>query len=264
MGRLTRGSDEATVYLKGACLTSYKTDGVEWLGVRNDAVFDGSKYIAAGLPLCWPNFGPGKGNLPQHGFAKDLTWRVLDEETSDSTCTLVLTDSEETRAMWPHSFRCVYRLELRDGRLSSTFRVENLSEIAFGFQAALHSYYSVEDTKTCTITGKFTGADKVDKTVDPQKHITGESDSIRITKFTEEIYKNIFPGSVSVSDPSKGDLIIEHGEGWRDAAIWNPHGNERMGADRFVCVESAAIDEVLLHPKATWIATMGLVPKPKS
>merc|ERR1712226_1472723 len=55
--------------------------------------------------------------------------------------------------------------------------------------------------------------------------------------------------------------IIEHSEGWRDVALWNPHGNEKMGADRFVCVESAAIDEVLLQPNATWIATMGLVPK---
>jgi len=142
----------------GASVASYKTNGIEWLGMRDDTVFDGAKPIGGGLPLCFPQFGPGK--MRQHGFARDLPWRVLEDETRDGVCVLELTDNEETRAMWPHAFRCVYRVELQDGRLSTVFTVENTSNAAFSFQAGLHSYYAVKDAKMCTVTGTFAGAEK--------------------------------------------------------------------------------------------------------
>jgi D-hexose-6-phosphate mutarotase len=47
------------VHLHGGCVTSYKAPH-EVLALRKDAVFDGSKPIAGGLQLCWPQFGPGK------------------------------------------------------------------------------------------------------------------------------------------------------------------------------------------------------------
>merc|ERR1719198_1145873 len=84
--KLTRGNDEATVYLHGACVTSYKTDGVEWIGMRQDAVFDGSKPISGGLPHCFPQFGPGE--IQQHGFARNLPWRLLEEPTEAGVCVM--------------------------------------------------------------------------------------------------------------------------------------------------------------------------------
>jgi glucose-6-phosphate 1-epimerase len=38
------------------------------LFVRPDAVFDRTKPISGGIPLCFPQFGPGK--MQQHGFAR--------------------------------------------------------------------------------------------------------------------------------------------------------------------------------------------------
>ena len=97
------------VYTLGACVTSYKTDGVEYLKVRPDAKMDGSKVrkekdfliyciyfttsfalcsqllhssqpISGGLAFCWPQFGPDSGNeglnLQQHGFARNEDWTV--------------------------------------------------------------------------------------------------------------------------------------------------------------------------------------------
>jgi len=42
--------------------------GDEVLFVRPDAVFDRTKPISGGIPLCFPQFGPGK--MQQHGFAR--------------------------------------------------------------------------------------------------------------------------------------------------------------------------------------------------
>jgi glucose-6-phosphate 1-epimerase len=61
------------VHLHGGCVTSYKAPH-EVLAVRKDAAFDGSKPIAAGLQICWPQFGPGA--IQQHGFARNLPWEV--------------------------------------------------------------------------------------------------------------------------------------------------------------------------------------------
>lgn len=256
---LKRGNDEATVYLLGASVTSYKTSGTEWLAVRADAKFDGSKPISGGLPVCWPQFGPGE--IQQHGFARNLSWRLLEEPSEAGAAVLELTDSEESRKIWPHAFRLEYRVELKDGELATNFKVENTSASDFNFQAALHSYYAVSDINTCSITGKLNGATKIDKTKAPPELTKGDSDTINISKFTEEVYKEILPGTVSLIDPAKGQLDIVSGGGWRDVVVWNPYGDVNMGAKNFVCVESAEIASVPLSKGSVWEATMSLKPK---
>lgn len=259
--KLARGKDEAVVYLLGACVTSYKTSGTEWLAVRPDAVMNGSKPISGGLPICFPQFGPGE--IQQHGFARNLPWKLLEEPSEGGVCVLELKDSEETRKMWPHAFRLEYRVELQEGRLATTFRVENTSASDFNFQAALHSYYDVNDVNTCKVVGNFEGQTKIDKTQDPPKMTRGDSKTITFSKFTEEIYKEILPGSVTLKDPMKGELEIVSSGGWRDVVIWNPYGDKKMGADNFVCIESAELASVPLAPKHVWEARMDLVAKSK-
>ena len=65
----------AEVYLYGACCTSWRqASGDEVLYVRPDAKFDMTKAISGGIPICFPQFGPGE--MKQHGFARDSLWRV--------------------------------------------------------------------------------------------------------------------------------------------------------------------------------------------
>jgi len=259
---LKRGNDEATVYPYGACVTSYKTDGTEWLAVRPDAKLDGSKPISGGLPFCWPQFGPGE--IQQHGFARNLTWRLLEDSSELGAAVFELRDTEETRAMWPHAFRLEYRVELKDGELATTFKVQNTSASDFYFSGALHSYYSTRNVSACKITGPFENTTKIDKTQEPAKMCRGASNTIIVNKFTEEIYKEVLPGSVTLSDPAKGELKIVSGGGWRDVVIWNPYGDEKMGASGFVCIESAEIASVPLAPNCVWEATMSLKPTKKA
>ena len=51
----------AEIYLYGACVTSWKQpSGNEVLYVRPDAVFDKSKPISGGIPICFPQVAPFK------------------------------------------------------------------------------------------------------------------------------------------------------------------------------------------------------------
>mmetsp|Transcript_37292 Transcript_37292/g.94726 ORF Transcript_37292/g.94726 Transcript_37292/m.94726 type:complete len:167 (+) Transcript_37292:2-502(+) len=166
--------------------------------------------------------------------------------------------------MWPHAFRLEYRVELKDGELATTFKVQNTSASDFSFNGALHSYYSTRNVSACKITGPFENATKIDKTKEPAKMGRGTSNDIIVDKITEEIYKGVLPGSVTLSDPAKGELKIVSGGGWRDVVIWNPYGDEKMGASGFVCIESAELASVPLSPNSVWKATMSLVPTKKA
>ena len=74
------------------------------LYIRPDAVFDKSKPISGGVPLCFPQFGPGV--MQQHGFARNLEWEVgstsadPQPDDRDPEVELILTDNDYTRAMW--------------------------------------------------------------------------------------------------------------------------------------------------------------------
>ena len=49
--------------------------GDEVLFVRPDAVWDKSKPISGGIPICFPRFGPSP-EMQQHGFARNVDWVV--------------------------------------------------------------------------------------------------------------------------------------------------------------------------------------------
>ena len=100
------------MFLFGGCIGSWKqSNGNEVLYMRPDAVFDKSKPISGGVPLCFPQFGPGE--MQQHGFARNLDWAVgsasadLQADERDPTIELVLTENDYTLKMWPHKFKAV-------------------------------------------------------------------------------------------------------------------------------------------------------------
>lgn len=85
----------------------------------------------------------------------------MDEGAGAVAVTLELSDSEATRAVWPHRFHLAYTVRLTRAQLSTTLRcagfavqhhrptshtrrsVQNLGDAPFPFQALLHTYHRV-------------------------------------------------------------------------------------------------------------------------
>eukprot|EP00471_Norrisiella_sphaerica_P005487 CAMPEP_0184486834 /NCGR_PEP_ID=MMETSP0113_2-20130426/8737_1 /TAXON_ID=91329 /ORGANISM="Norrisiella sphaerica, Strain BC52" /LENGTH=331 /DNA_ID=CAMNT_0026868889 /DNA_START=39 /DNA_END=1031 /DNA_ORIENTATION=- len=249
--RLTHPSgSEATIYKFGAAATSYKdASGTEWLAVRPDAKFDGSKAISGGIPHCFPQFGPGV--LPQHGFARDSVWELVKAE--GSTAVFELSDSEKTRAIWDYPFKATYTIELTDSDMKTKLEVLNTGDKPFEFTGALHSYFDVSNIKDVKICGPFKGNSIIDRMQSPPATIAADSDSIQITTETDQIVPGVV-GSVKIEDQGKGkSLLIKSTQGWKDTVLWNPYGNENMGYEKFVCVEAAAAQEpVSVAPGQSW------------
>ena len=64
----TASGASAKIHAFGATVISFVTSGREHLFVSQKAVYDGSKAIRGGVPICFPIFGPPKGEstMPQH------------------------------------------------------------------------------------------------------------------------------------------------------------------------------------------------------
>jgi len=250
--------DSAAIYTFGACVTSYVKNGVDVLMVRPDAKMDGSKPISGGIPHCFPQFGPGA--IQQHGFARNLDWKVL--EQTETSAVFGLKESEYTLSMWPHAFDVKYTVTLNDASLSTEFTVTNTGDSAFDFTAALHSYWSITGVNNIKISSPdFAGATYLDKMQSPPAEVTSSASEITVKAEMDSVYAGV-SGDVTLADSGRAKpMVISNQLGWSDTVLWNPYGNEGMGYDAFVCVESAqAATPVVLQPSEYWTGAMEVVP----
>ena len=93
----------------------------------------------------------------------------------------------------------------------------------------------------------------------PHEFVVEENEELKITEETDKLYPGVCDAVLKDSGKGKA-LKIVNGAGFKDTVLWNPYGNEAMGADKFVCVESAALNPVALAPGADWSGTLSLVP----
>jgi len=249
--------DTSDIYLYGGVVTSYVKDGQEYIAVRPDAKMDGSKPISGGLSHCWPQFGPGA--IQQHGFARNVNWTVKD--LTPTSTTLELAPSDYTKEMWDKPFSCSFTVTLNDDDLNTKMVVNNEGEEdSFDFQAALHSYFTVSALENLEIKGSFAGKEFLNKLAgDGGEMQTEEREVITIG----EEYDRVYTG---VNDPVLDDkgtgksLAVVNSEGYADTVIWNPYGDEGMGYNNFVCVESVKFDSVTLAAGESWTGDMSLKP----
>jgi len=255
--KLANGDASADIYLFGGVVTSYIKDDVEYIAVRPDAKTDGSKPISGGLSHCWPQFGPGE--IQQHGFARNVNWSV--ESQSDTSVELSLVPNDYTKEMWDKEFKCTFTVTLEDDQLSTKMNVDNVSEEdSFDFQAALHSYFTVSSLENLEISGSFKGKEFLNKMVGDEGEMqTEERDAITIGEEYDRVYKGVNDPVLNDKGTGKA-LAVVNTAGWEDTVLWNPFGDEGMGFNNFVCVESVKFDSVTLAAGESWAGDMALKP----
>lgn len=245
------------VYLYGGVVTSLIVDGQEYIAVRPDAKMDGSKPISGGLSHCWPQFGPGE--IQQHGFARNVDWSIASQ--SPTSVDLELKPSDYTKEMWDKSFACTFKVSLNeDDTLTTVMNVENEGDEAFDFQSALHSYFTVSGIDNLEIAGSFKGKEFLNKMVGDEGEMqTEERELITISEEYDRVYKGV--NDPVLKDKGTGKtLSVLNTAGYEDTVLWNPYGNEGMGFNNFVCVESVKFDPVSLPGGESWVGEMTLKP----
>lgn len=143
MVTLICGDMEIAVDPLGAELSSVKLHGREWLWNGDPAVWSGRAPIL--FPICG-GLKDGqytyKGNtyrLPKHGFARRSLFTL--EEQTDSSLSFLLTDSEDTRAVYPFAFALRVTYTVTGDRLTVAYSVTNRGEETLYYSIGAHEGY---------------------------------------------------------------------------------------------------------------------------
>lgn len=119
-----------------------------------DILFPYKKYLVGdiyknrgGIPFLFPNAGKPvldestRINLKQHGFARDMVWKVLAEDMSKIV--LGLNDNDETFKIFPYHFDLIMIIEVSGNTFSQAVTVNNNSKNDMPIALGFHPYFYV-------------------------------------------------------------------------------------------------------------------------
>ncbi len=248
---------EAIILQHGAHLVSWKpAGGEERLYLSEAAIYEDGKPVRGGVPICFPQFGK-TGPLPQHGFARDRSWRVHAARAGEdfAMAVLRLNDDEATRAMWPHAFQLEFSVSITANRLDMELEVENTGDTAFSFAAALHTYMRVKEVEEVQLQG-LRGQRYRDLLTGEEREDSGTF--VAIERETTRLYFETENPLLLRED--RRSLGI-NAENMPDTVVWNPWeatcatipDMPPAGFRRMLCVEAGAIEKpVTLQPADCW------------
>ena len=252
---LSTNISEAELYLHGAHVTRFrKRDSPPVLFLSDKSCYAQRKAIRGGIPVVFPWFGahPSDPTKPAHGFARIMTWSVVEAETSADRVqmTLRLAANDDTRELWPHEFVASLAVTL-DDRLTVALEVANISSESFEFEEALHSYISVGDVRRALVHGLEETA-YIDKK-DMKRKLHGPS-PIVIEQETDRVFLNT-AATCTISDPDLQRSVVIDKSGSSSTIIWNPHSEKAkamsdLGDDdwqQMICVETGNVADNLIH-----------------
>ena len=239
----------ATISTYSGQVLSYrpKSQKDDLLFVSEKAYYEDGKAIKGGIPVCWPWFGADPDDLgrPAHGFVRNREWEVAGSESLANGSTKVIlgmVDSDETRKIWPHTFKLSIEITVGDS-LKVALVTRNSGDESITISQALHTYFYVGDISKVQVLG-LDGIDYLDK-VDGFAEKT-QSGPVTINGEVDRIYKGV-TGELVIEDESLGRKIRIASSGCSTAVVWNPWSEiaASMGDlddddyKKMICVETA-------------------------
>ena len=258
MLEITTPWSTAEIYLHGAHVTHFKRhDEPPLLFLSQCSRFETNAPIRGGIPIIFPWFGKPADKPGQHGFVRHREWMLKSiQSPADGSAKIHLT--------LPNS------PELADGGIAVEYVVEvaqqltveliitNSTDQPFAFENCLHTYFTVGDINTVSVTG-LRGTDYLNQPTGYSRH-TDNDNEILFAGEVDRAYLNTTAVS-EIHDPTLKRIIRVTKEGSRSTVVWNPwiakakampdYGDEEYKG--MVCVESGNVMEnkVTLPPGQT-------------
>jgi len=208
---MAHGGGQATcdVYLNGATVASWKVAGQELLFVSPKNDFTVGKAIRGGIPVVFPQFGPGP--LPQHGFARNKIWShketTVIKTSGDITSIFTLSDDEKTLAVWPYHFELILTVVLKSTSLSQQLTIINKDEKEFSFTTLLHTYFTVDHIDKVKISG-LQGLTYIDKTQNAEHIVEGDKE-VTFPGEVDRVYVDGGQREVKINDGGNAEMLIK-------------------------------------------------------
>lgn len=251
---LTTQHSKAEIYLHGAHLTQLTLNNNKVVWLSPDAIFDGTKAIRGGIPICWPWFGKASAdnNLPQHGFARNSLIEVdsiIEQKNGDIVAALKLKNSETSMSIWPFKFELVVTFQLGE-QFTISLSTHNLDSKPINISEAIHTYFAVEDIEHTRLVG-LSDCHYFDQL---SKKKSCQQGDVVFNQETDNIYdqpKNHFV----IQTTNRKAVNIKH-IGANAAVVWNPWNDKAASMADFtsneytkmLCVEAANIQPIEIAP----------------
>lgn len=232
-------NSSAKIALNGAQLFEYMLNGKNLLWVAKEAIYEDGISIRGGIPICWPWFGFNKENtsLPQHGFARNELWSIVDLKEYEAI--LKLEPTVSTKRVWNYAFELLLKINIQDN-LTLELKTTNKDTKAFKITQALHTYFKISNIANVEILGleqkPYLDALTWKKATQVGAiHFNGELD---------RVYQNI-DKEILLLD--KNQKISIKNSGSSSCVVWNPWIEKssrlsQMSTDEYkemLCIESA-------------------------
>lgn len=147
---------------RGGLISGWRCAGHEVVYLDLERFLDPAQSVRGGFPVLFPITGglpdnqlplpQGVFNLGQHGFARQLPWR-LDALADGGGVQLQLGDTEETLKSYPFSFLLTMEVRLALGALEITTIVENRGNDTMPFSFGLHPYFNISSLERVRFEG---------------------------------------------------------------------------------------------------------------
>ena len=190
-------------------------------------------------------------NLPQHGFARDLNFTALCQDTD--CVTLALESNEDTLKVYPYKFRIEATYRLEDSTLVVEWRIKNPGSEAMYFQIGAHPGFNYRDfDKNDFIHGYFRlaqGEEPVNRLIIGQLTSEGyRSENAGMIELDSDamlpITPGLFAGDALVLEEHQIDQVILYDKDCtpyialetEDAPVWGLWSPPGKNAP-FVCIE---------------------------
>jgi galactose mutarotase-like enzyme len=148
-----RNSKIEVVPERGGIVTSWVVGEQEIFYMDSERFTHPELSVRGGIPILFPICGNMPNNtythngqvytLKQHGFAREMPWRV--DEEDQSGLSLILTSTPETLAVYPFEFKVKFTYVLTGNTLTIKQSYSNLSDRPMPFSTGTHAYFAAPD-----------------------------------------------------------------------------------------------------------------------
>lgn len=201
---------------RGGIVAEFTVGEQQILYMDKETLFDLSKNVRGGIPILFPQAGSlkegSKYPLKQHGFARNMPWkvRVRDRER----IILELSDTEETRKLYPFSFNLSLVIEVREMELIHQMTITNTGEETMPIAYGLHPYFYMPTTEKAEIQSNIEG-------LNPH--------SVNWEDIFDKRFIN--PGKIDIKTFQRSFSLITDSEMFPHLAIWS------LPEKDFICIE---------------------------
>ena len=235
----TANSTLEVVPERGGIATSWLVEGKEMFYLDAERFANPDLTVRGGIPILFPICGNLPDNtythkgvelhLSQHGFARDLPWKVTEQVTDGcAALTLVLNSNEETQAVYPFDFQLAFTYQIKGNSLEIVQEYTNLGEEPMPFASGLHPYFLAPDKTNLRF--EIPGMQYRDQNTHEKGYFTGVFDPT-----LDEIdvsFDELTGLAATVTDAARGlRLTVSYNSSYGKLVFWTVKGKD------FYCVE---------------------------